>query len=86
MNFHEDVQLDFLLFFVNLQKSGKEVPLGEFDGIDILGNIVEATDLSINSQLYGNLHNMGHNLIAFIHDPDGRHLVRHFKYFISCYC
>lgn len=51
------------------------MPLDEFKGIDILGNLVECTDLSTNLKYYGNLHNMGHSMIAFIHDPDGRHLV-----------
>ncbi|CAG9825513.1 unnamed protein product [Phaedon cochleariae] len=55
-------------------RNNRDVELDEFGGIDILGNMVEATDLSINRQLYGNLHNMGHNIIAFIHDPDGRNL------------
>ena len=41
-------------------------------GIDILGDIVENTKLSVNRQLYGNLHNMGHNLVAYVHDPDAR--------------
>lgn len=49
--------------------------MDEFGGIDILGNIIEATDISINPQLYGNLHNQGHNMLALIHDPDHRHLV-----------
>lgn len=44
-------------------------------GIDILGNMIEASPvLSVNMQLYGNLHNQGHNIISFAHDPDGRHL------------
>lgn len=30
--------------------------------------------LSPNPQLYGDLHNMLHNFIAFAHDPDHRHL------------
>lgn len=37
--------------------------------------MIESSLLSPNRQLYGNLHNMGHNLIAYIHDPDGRFLV-----------
>lgn len=48
--------------------------LDEFTGIDILGNILESTKLSINPKLYGNLHGFGHEMIAYIHDPDGRHL------------
>ena len=43
-------------------------------GIDLLGNIIEASQLTVNRQLYGNLHNMGHNLICLSHDPENRHL------------
>lgn len=43
-------------------------------GIDILGNMIESTVLSPNRRLYGNLHNMGHNLIALCHDPENLHL------------
>lgn len=42
--------------------------------MDILGNIVEACSLSPNRQLYGNLHNQGHNVISYAHDPDARFL------------
>ncbi|EDV36953.2 uncharacterized protein Dana_GF13216 [Drosophila ananassae] len=55
--------------------SGQRIPLDEVRGIDILGNMIEASPvLSVNMQLYGNLHNQGHNIISFAHDPDGRHL------------
>ncbi|KXJ82217.1 hypothetical protein RP20_CCG014933 [Aedes albopictus] len=53
---------------------GKNVPLDEKTGIDILSNIVEASDLSINPKLYGNLHISGHIALAFCHDPDNRYL------------
>ncbi|KAG8238617.1 hypothetical protein J437_LFUL018535, partial [Ladona fulva] len=53
---------------------GENVDLTEEGGIDILGNIVEASILSINRNLYGNLHNMGHFLLAVPHDPDNRYL------------
>ncbi|XP_055379568.1 phenoloxidase 2-like [Condylostylus longicornis] len=53
---------------------GQNVPLDEVRGIDILGNMIEASALTPNRQYYGNLHNMGHNLIALCHDPDSRHL------------
>lgn len=43
-------------------------------GIDILGDLIEASALSVNRQYYGNLHNMVHNLISYAHDPDARHL------------
>nr|XP_016929103.1 phenoloxidase 2 [Drosophila suzukii] len=43
--------------------------------IDILGNMIEATPvLSVNYNFYGNLHNEGHNIISYAHDPDQRHL------------
>ena len=46
-------------------------------GIDILGDTVEADRfLSPNTTFYGDLHNYGHTLIAFAHDPDESHLVR----------
>jgi len=50
--------------------------LTERDGIDILGNIMEASILSQNRNLYGSLHNEGHNAIAYVHDPDHRFLVK----------
>lgn len=53
----------------------KEIILDEHTGIDILVNLVESSILSVNTQLYGDLHNMGHFMSAFIHDPDGRNLV-----------
>ncbi|XP_078040688.1 phenoloxidase 1-like [Augochlora pura] len=53
---------------------GERIPLTEKTGIDVLGNIVEATILSPNPNLYGDLHNMGHVLIGYCHDPDHRYL------------
>lgn len=60
-------------FIVNSQ--GERVPLTERNGIDILGNIVESSVLSPNSNLYGDLHNMGHVILSYVHDPDHRYLV-----------
>ncbi|XP_076646001.1 phenoloxidase 1-like [Halictus rubicundus] len=54
--------------------SGERVPLTEKTGIDVLGNIMEASILSPNPNLYGDLHNMGHVLIGYCHDPDHRYL------------
>lgn len=48
--------------------------LEEEDGIDILGNLMEASAISKNPEYYGSLHNLGHDLIAYSHDPDGRFL------------
>ncbi|XP_065201957.1 phenoloxidase 1-like [Planococcus citri] len=50
------------------------VPLSENDGIDVVGNMVESSIVSPNRVLYGNLHNQGHNMISYVHDPDGRFL------------
>ncbi|XP_067015424.2 phenoloxidase 1 [Anabrus simplex] len=50
------------------------VDLNNAQGIDVLGNMLEASALSINSNLYGNLHNLGHFAISICHDPDHRHL------------
>lgn len=60
--------------YVVEQGTGRHIPLDEINGISILGDLLESSDLSANRQYYGNLHNMGHNLISFVHDPDGRHL------------
>ncbi|VVC24126.1 Hypothetical protein CINCED_3A001218 [Cinara cedri] len=57
-----------------LDPAGNQVRLTENEGIDILGNIIEASILSVNPFLYGSLHNNGHNAISYIHDPDNRYL------------
>lgn len=44
-------------------------------GVDILGNVVEASSISINRTYYGDVHNTGHILLAQIHDPDNEFLV-----------
>lgn len=54
--------------------AGTQVPLTEQTGIDILGNIMESSILTPNRDFYGDMHNMGHVLIALCHDPDGRYL------------
>lgn len=57
------------------KENGQNIQLTEFEGIDVLGNIIEASILSPNKAFYGDFHNMGHTFIAYIHDPDHRHLV-----------
>ncbi|XP_017077494.2 phenoloxidase 3 isoform X2 [Drosophila eugracilis] len=57
-----------------LDMNNERVILDDVKGIDILGNIIEASELTINSKLYGDLHNKGHMLIAFSHDPSNKHL------------
>lgn len=60
-------------FVVN--KLNERIPLDEVRGIDLLGNMMEASPkLSPNYNVYGNLHNSLHNLIGYSHDPDHRHL------------
>ncbi len=54
--------------------NGKIISLSGLRGIDILGDIVESSALSPNKLLYGDLHNQGHNLISFIHDPEQKYL------------
>uniref|UniRef100_A0A336MA48 CSON014281 protein n=1 Tax=Culicoides sonorensis TaxID=179676 RepID=A0A336MA48_CULSO len=58
--------------------SGQRIPLtadGSTDsGIDLLGNIIESSDLSPNRQYYGELHNNGHVIISYAHDPNHKHL------------
>lgn len=48
-----------------VDQSGTRIPLDETRGIDILGNMMEASILTPNSQLYGDLHNMGHVFVSF---------------------
>lgn len=43
-------------------------------GINTLGNMMESSILSPNRQVYGDLHNMGHVLICYSHDPVHKHL------------
>ncbi|CAB3222263.1 unnamed protein product [Arctia plantaginis] len=57
-----------------LLPNGRQVPLDEERGIDILGNIIESSTISPNQEYYGDIHNMGHIFIAYAHDPDNRHL------------
>lgn len=57
-----------------MQSNGTNIPLTPEQGIDILGNIVEACSLSPNRQLYGSLHNNGHDAVSYAHDPEGRYL------------
>lgn len=53
---------------------GNNIPLTEERGIDVLGNIMEASILSPSRRLYGDLHNYGHLFTSYVHDPDHRHL------------
>lgn len=55
---------------------GGTIALDEFTGIDILGNMLEASVLSPDLNYYGDMHNLGHVVISYCHDPDHRFLVR----------
>jgi tyrosinase len=62
--FKEVVEKGFVVTVEN-----EELPLDEYYGIDILGNLMESTILSPNLLFYGNLHNHMHLLISYSHDP-----------------
>lgn len=55
-------------------ESGNSISLTEFEGIDILGNMIESSIISPNRAFYGDIHNYGHVFLSYIHDPDHRHL------------
>lgn len=57
---HQAIDQGFVLEY----GTNRQIPLNETNGINILGDIVEASSLSPNRQLYGNIHNIGHNIIA----------------------
>jgi tyrosinase len=67
--FYEAIHQEFVV-----DATGNRLPLDEANGIDRLGNMMESSMLSVNRQLYGDLHNMGHVFISMSHDPDHRHL------------
>ncbi|XP_055610031.1 phenoloxidase 8-like [Uranotaenia lowii] len=57
-----------------LAANGQRIPLTETEGIDVLGNIMENTILSVNIPYYGNIHSMMHIMIGYIHDPESVYL------------
>ncbi|KAK7591057.1 hypothetical protein V9T40_002670 [Parthenolecanium corni] len=57
-----------------LNETGEYVSLDSEKGIDYLGNVVESSIFSINPQRYGDLHNAGHELTGYIHDPEYKYL------------
>jgi hypothetical protein len=69
-----------------LDERGNRITLTEDRGIDILGNMMESSVLSPNRRLYGDMHNYGHLMLSYIHDPDHRHLEsKKFLNFRSCH-
>ncbi|XP_055374475.1 phenoloxidase 2-like [Condylostylus longicornis] len=67
--FYEAIHQGFIV-----DESNNRIPLDETRGIDILGNMMESSILSPNRQLYGDLHNMLHVFLSYVHDPDHRYL------------
>ncbi|XP_026465404.1 phenoloxidase 2-like [Ctenocephalides felis] len=67
--FYEAIHQGFVI-----DRQGNRIVLDEATGIDTLGNMMESSILSPNRGLYGDMHNMGHVLISYSHDPDHRHL------------
>ncbi|KAH8401002.1 hypothetical protein KR009_002361, partial [Drosophila setifemur] len=57
-----------------MDERGTRIALDEAKGIDHLGNMIEASILSPNRVLYGDLHNNGHTFISYAHDPSNKHL------------
>ncbi|KAK5638832.1 hypothetical protein RI129_013127 [Pyrocoelia pectoralis] len=55
-------------------EAGKSIRLTELEGTDVLGNLIESSSKSPNKSFYGDLHNFGHVFLAYVHDPDNRHL------------
>ena len=56
-------------------RNGTTVTLNEFEGIDILANLIESASLSPDESFYGTIHNMGHGIISYVHDPQNLYLV-----------
>ncbi|CAK1590051.1 unnamed protein product [Parnassius mnemosyne] len=57
-----------------LLPNGRQMPLDDETGIDVLGNLMESSIISPNRPYYGDLHNMGHIFMSYAHDPDHRNL------------
>lgn len=60
---------------IMFQRNEEKISLTEFEGINILGDLIESSILSVNAEFYGNLHNMGHVFLSLIHDPEHKYLV-----------
>ncbi len=54
-----------------MQRFGRPVYLDTDEGINLLGNTVEANAFSVNPEYYGyhGIHNNGHNIISLSLDP-----------------
>ncbi|XP_034241333.1 allergen Cr-PI-like [Thrips palmi] len=57
-----------------LGKDGNKIPITQYvKGINILGNIIEGNQDSVNSRYYGSYQTMIRNLLALIMDPSQEH-------------
>lgn len=63
----------YIVFF--FQSKGENIPLTEYEGTDVIGNIIQSSMLSVNREYYGDLNGMGHMVIAYCHDPHNKFLV-----------
>ncbi|CAG0885075.1 unnamed protein product [Cyprideis torosa] len=59
---HEAIDRGYLI-----NREGVKVPLN----IELLGDIIEASEYSLNPRFYGSVHNYAHMLISRINDPEG---------------
>ena len=64
--------------------NGSVGSLKNFDGIDILGNLIESNGNSVNLNYYGSLHNDLHAVICYIHDPDKSRMVSYYESWYLC--
>lgn len=71
-------------FILHFQPEGEKHRLDDYSGIDLLGNMMESSLISIDRDYYGDIHNMGHIFMAFAHDPQHRH-VRQFHFYFLFY-
>lgn len=56
-----------------LQSDGSIVFLNDTNGINVLGEIIESSEHSVNRRYYGQIHNDGHVLLSRITDPLSRY-------------
>nr|CAD12808.1 hemocyanin [Epiperipatus sp. TB-2001] len=69
--FRERIEHAISVGYIELPDNTK-TPLNNEQGIDILADLIEASNYSLNGAYYGDLHNTGHVMLATAHDPDKR--------------
>lgn len=50
--------MEYVIQFI-FQPEGDKVELDDYNGIDMLGNMMESSLVSIDREYYGDIHNMG---------------------------